>query len=881
MKRNARSRRVLSLLLTLALLLSAAPAAMAAEACPEGGSHRVTDWEIIREANCHEVGTRRGVCSKCDNVVYEDIPIDRGNHDAIYTDNGDGLTHSVRCTYDGYTNSAERHTFEDGRCVKCMAVDYSQAKLSLPERTDVYVDLDDPSPAPLSVGDIRLLLGTADITDEYMLSYNWYYLGSPVGSGATYQLPASVTGREADYEYVCVIMATAKNGSGKTINGSFTVAVHVCELIEAYAAVGVGDEPFYLDETNSRTGVSVEEQIYDQVYDASDSYPSHVVFGSKPSSKVGELNVKPGSFYEFDDKKGLQSVSFEADESNTGAYVINYTAYDTKGRAYPGTLTINVEQSLGDMDVLYTTTRGSSVDLSGEDFEAFWLNTYDRGALTWVSFTDLPSSSKGVLYCGYTSASRPGTRVKPDDLFYLNPTKQSHDALDDVTFVPDSRYTGYVTIPFEAYGENNRGVSTYLSGSMCVFVSEGAVRSVNYSVTAGGAVQLRESDFLSVYQSVTGSKDTSFYIQLLEVPAYGTLYLNYSGSTRDIKLTAANVASYPLSYSGGRTDGIGSVTYLPGSGLSETVRYVAYSAKGALLYVGTISFGRGDLNVAYSSGVTGVSFASADFERALGLSSSAASGTYLSFTPPTQGTLTYTKTGSAGTAVTANDKFYLGTDLVSVSNLRYTPRAGQSGVVSIPFTVYQPNGVSTAGAVRITVRTAYTKSFTDVKSGQWFYTYVMDLAEAGIIGGMTPTTYQPDSEVTYGQALKLIMMAAGYPEQAPTGKNWASGYLTAAVRDGLLPGTVTESYLDRKIDRYTIATIAAKAMRLPLSTATVSPFSDMGIGDPAAPYVMALYEAKILEGTTLSNGKVVYYGVNSITRSQMAAIVWRINNYGK
>jgi len=35
-------------------------------------------------------------------------------------------------------------------------------------------------------------------------------------------------------------------------------------------------------------------------------------------------------------------------------------------------------------------------------------------------------------------------------------------------------------------------------------------------------------------------------------------------------------------------------------------------------------------------------------------------------------------------------------------------------------------------------------------------------------------------------ALKLIMLAAGYEEQAPTGTHWASGYMTRAQEDKLI-----------------------------------------------------------------------------------------------
>lgn len=883
MKQRIQRRRGLSLLLAVILAASLLPAALAVDVCPQGGAHVVNGWETIREANCHETGVRRGTCTRCGNTVYEDIPVNTANHDAYCTDNGDGQTHTATCPYHpAYTAVKEPHTFVNGRCTKCLAVDYGQVSVSLPKDLEVYVDLNDTT-AALSVGDVSLTIGTADVTDEYTLSYNWYYQTALVGTGDSYQLPATATAKEADYEYVCFIMAMPKKGSTQSINASCTVKVHVRDLVEAYAAVSTEDVYFALGDTNSRTGVSVAEQIYGEVYAVSDSYPSHVIFGSKPSSKVGELKVTAGIPYYFSPVGGqaaLDAQRFEPDKANTGSYVINYTAYDTRGRSYPGTLTITVEQSLGNMDVLYTTTKGTAVDLRAEDFNDFWLKTYAQGTLTLVSFTRLPSASQGALYYGYTSSSRPGSRVKERETFYAVPTKQTQNALDDVTFVPDSRYTGYVTIPFEAYGQNNRGASTYLSGSMCLFISEGAVRSVNYTAAAGGSVQLKEADFLSVYQAVTGSKSTGFYIQLLEVPTYGALYLNYTGSVRDTRLTAANVSAHPLYYSNSRADEIGDVTYLSGGSAAESVRYVAYDTKGTLLYVGTISFGRGDLSVSYIAGSTGVSFRSSDFERLLG---TVGAGTYLTFSQPTSGTLYYSKTGSVSgaTQVSAADKFYLGTDLVNVSNLLYVPKAGQTGVISIPFTVYQSGGVATSGTVKITVRTTYTKSFTDVKSTDWFYTYVMDLAEAGVIDGMTPTTYQPSTEVTYGQALKLIMLAAGYAEPAQTGKHWASGYLTVAVRDGLLPSTVTESYLDRKITRYTIAEIAAKAMKLPQTTLKTSPFSDMTTTVSSAPYVLALYEAKIVEGTTQSNGTVKFYGVNSITRAEMATIVWRINNYSK
>ncbi len=768
MKRNALFRRGISLLLTLALLLGAVPAALAENAvCPACGSKNCTKT-VAAAANCHEKGSDRYVCGDCRKTTQVETDIDPNNHDGAYTANSDGLTHSVQCSYDGYSDPNEPHTFADGRCTKCGAADYSQVKFSLPQQSDIYVNLGDTA-AALSVGDIRLTAGDLDITDEYNLSYSWYYCGSLVGSGASYLLPAASAAAEADYEYVCFIMATSKKGA-KSLNASCTVAVHVRELIEAYAAVSTEDTGFTLGGTNSRNSVSVADQIYDKALAVSGDTPSYVVFGPKPASRAGDLtNMTPGTSYYFSGEHSLLAdLHFMPDKSNTGVYVVNYTIYDSRKTAYPGTLTITVERSLGSMGALYTTAKGSPVSLRAEDFAAFWRNTYPQGTLTWVSFTELPPSSQGTLYSGYTSTSRPGVRIGAQDTFYAA-AKTDQGDLNSVTFVPNSGYAGYVVIPFKAYGQNNRGVSTYLTSSLCVFINESTVPDVICSAAAGSAAKLQEADFLSVCQSVTGSKDAGFYIQLLEVPASGALYLNDTGSGRDVKLTAASLASHPLYCDGSHGDRITSVTYLPGESSSESVRYAAYSAKGALLYVGAVRFGQ------------------------------------------------------------------------------ETPAI----------------------------------SFTDVKSGDWFYTYVMDLAKAGIISGSTPTAYRPSGEVTYGQALKLVLLAAGYSQQAPTGKHWASGYLAAAVRDSLLPDTVTEADLDRKIDRYTIAALAAKALHLPKSALTASPFSDMKITDSAAPYVLALYEAKIVEGSKQSGGDARFNGSQSIRRSEMAAIVWRISNYKK
>ena len=59
-----------------------------------------------------------------------------------------------------------------------------------------------------------------------------------------------------------------------------------------------------------------------------------------------------------------------------------------------------------------------------------------------------------------------------------------------------------------------------------------------------------------------------------------------------------------------------------------------------------------------------------------------------------------------------------------------------------------------------------------------------------------------------GQALKLVLMAAGYENQAPTGTHWASGFYDLAQREGLLPSGLNLG-LDNAITRLEIAEITA------------------------------------------------------------------------
>ena len=149
-----------------------------------------------------------------------------------------------------------------------------------------------------------------------------------------------------------------------------------------------------------------------------------------------------------------------------------------------------------------------------------------------------------------------------------------------------------------------------------------------------------------------------------------------------------------------------------------------------------------------------------------------------------------------------------------------------------------------------------------------------ELSDANVISGYSDGSFKPNNTVTYGAALKLIMLAAGYSEQQPTGSNVFSGYLDKARADGII--TRSDVNLSKPITRLQMAQLAAGALKLDTSNlSSVQPFTDTTDAS-----VRALNAAGIVEGY-FSGGTSTFKPDNTLTRGQVSAIVWRMQNYRK
>ncbi len=160
--------------------------------------------------------------------------------------------------------------------------------------------------------------------------------------------------------------------------------------------------------------------------------------------------------------------------------------------------------------------------------------------------------------------------------------------------------------------------------------------------------------------------------------------------------------------------------------------------------------------------------------------------------------------------------------------------------------------------------------FSDVAQTDWFYDVVMQLVENGTIDGYPDGTFRPKNTVTTGQALKMILLAAGFEEPERAASHWARGYLDLAIEHGFVTRFKEITDLDVPISRGLVAQIAALAMGLQRPDTLVSPFTDTD-----SDYVVALSAVGIVDG--YKDG--TFLPDKSLTRAELLAITARICDY--
>ena len=622
-------------------------------------------------------------------------------------------------------------------------------------------------------------------------------------------------------------------------------------------------------------------------------------YGKSKETYFSRSELNSYKFYYSDSDYGdydLDELSFVSDKSFSGPIKLSFTAYGGNGtrdnQSTTGTLVISLSGSNSSTkgDIAYTVQANDEVTFDSRDFDKFYDNNCS-GSFKYVVF-DRPSSSDyadGYIYYRYgKSKENYFSRSDLNDYkFYYSDSDYGDYDLDELSFVSDRSFTGPVKLSFTVYGGS--GSKTNQSASGTLVISTGANSStvsrysgnIRYSTTPGTALQINPNDLARFYnKNVPGA--ALRYVVLTGIPSTGSLYYNYYGTSQygvssRMQLTSSSASGKVFSFSPSSTSeyALSELTYIPsGSNYCTAVSFAAYGSDGSTvtgsILISVTASAVAEVYTVATKG-TSVSFPASSVYSAVSAAtgSGLASIQLLELPTATSGVL---YCGSTRADLTTNYSYTSNSD--SMTQLRFVPNGAYTGSVSIPYVALGSSGTAiAAGTVSIGIVNS-VKKFTDISTSTWCYKYITELSDANIISGYSNGSFQEKNTITYGAALKLIMLAAGYSEQAPTTKGSTfSGYLTRARADGLVEGNPK---LNGSITRLQIAQIAAKAMKLSVTNlSNKKPFTDTN-----DVYVQALNAAGIIEGY-FANGSSTYKPNNTLTRGQVSAIVWRMRNYNK
>jgi hypothetical protein len=189
--------------------------------------------------------------------------------------------------------------------------------------------------------------------------------------------------------------------------------------------------------------------------------------------------------------------------------------------------------------------------------------------------------------------------------------------------------------------------------------------------------------------------------------------------------------------------------------------------------------------------------------------------------------------------------------------------------------------------------------FTDITPSRydWVRPYIEKMNLAGVVKGMTETTYGPDDSVTREQLITMLVRLMGWESQV-SGKTlpstfpkagsvapWARGYVALAVEKGIVSGKDMEDF--RPADaakRSEVAVFAVKALGLgqeaeSRKNAGVSlGFIDGYMIEPEArPYIEIAVEKGIMKGFPDNSFKPG----DKFTRAQMATVLHNLSKLTK
>lgn len=179
----------------------------------------------------------------------------------------------------------------------------------------------------------------------------------------------------------------------------------------------------------------------------------------------------------------------------------------------------------------------------------------------------------------------------------------------------------------------------------------------------------------------------------------------------------------------------------------------------------------------------------------------------------------------------------------------------------------------------------YDDRFTDIDTSKWYYTYVVQAYELGLIDGFSDGTFKPDGTLTVAQAVKLAACihminstgVASFTESQP----WYQVYVDYCAENSIIRASDYED-MDVPATRAQFAEILAASLPA-AALAEMNTVNDGDIPDVAMSRdsygnsVYRLYRAGVLTG---SDEIGTFNADSNIKRSEVSTIVVRMSDPG-
>lgn len=177
---------------------------------------------------------------------------------------------------------------------------------------------------------------------------------------------------------------------------------------------------------------------------------------------------------------------------------------------------------------------------------------------------------------------------------------------------------------------------------------------------------------------------------------------------------------------------------------------------------------------------------------------------------------------------------------------------------------------------------SYGAGYSDIKSSNWAYEAVNAMSNKAVISGYPDGSFKPSSTVTYGEFIKMALIAAtGEDVGNSTSGNWALNYYNKALELGYFTkADISKDILNGKITRAHMALIISSI----LGDVTIEDYDEIQKGITDITY-QTDYEYDITKayakGILTGYSDDTFRPEKTLTRAEAATVIYRLVDESK